>query len=107
MNKSLTTLICMMCLAVAAFGVYMVKYVVQDVQREVASLDAEVKKERESLHLLNAEWAYLNRPERLHALADKHLALAPLDSRQIQDVAILPAAYEGEESGLLIHTGSR
>jgi len=108
MNKGLTTLICMLCFGIGAFGVYMVKYVVQDVQRDVTTLQAQLKDERESLHLLNAEWAYLNRPERLHALAEKHLALAPLDSRQIQDVGVLPAAFDASETaGLLHQTGSR
>lgn len=55
-------LIHMVCVAVLAIGLYMVKYSVQDVQRNVASLKTELAREKESLHLLNAEWAYLNRP---------------------------------------------
>jgi hypothetical protein len=58
----------------------------------VASLKVDLVHERESLHLLNAEWAYLNRPERLRTLADRHLDLAPMDSRQINAVRALPAA---------------
>jgi cell division protein FtsL len=96
MSFRVSGIISMMCFAIAAFGLYIVKYAVQDVQRDVTTLQTEVKDERESLHLLNAEWAYLNRPERLHALADKHLDLQPLDSRKIQDVGVLPAAYVDE-----------
>ena len=94
MSNRISNIIVMMCIAIAAFGLYLVKYTVQDVQRDVAVLESELENERESLHLLNAEWAYLNRPERLQALADSHLALTPLDSRQIQDVGMLPAAFE-------------
>lgn len=97
MSLRVSGIILMMCFAIAASGLYFVKYAVQDVQRDVASLQGELKDERESLHLLNAEWAYLNRPERLHALADKHLNLEPLDSRQIQNVGVLPAAYHADE----------
>lgn len=95
---NLRVLINMVCIAALAIGIYLVKYTVQDVQREVAGLKRELKTEKESLHLLNAEWAYLNRPERLRQLADRHLDLVPLDSRQIDQVRALPAAATVSES---------
>ena len=82
----------MVLFAVLAIGVYLVKYSVQDVQRELAAMKTDLATEKESLHLLNAEWAYLNRPERLRQLADRHLDLVPLDSRQINQVSVLPVA---------------
>lgn len=84
--------------AIAAFGLYMVKYTVQDMQREVARLDAELKNEQESLHLLNAEWAYLNRPERLRDMAERHLQLAPFDTRRMTDIRALPVLVQQEET---------
>lgn len=98
MNNHFVSIIAMVCFGIAAVGLYFVKHVVEDVQRDVAKLETQVAQEDESLHLLNAEWAYLNRPERLHALADKHLMLQPLDSRQIQDVGVLPAAFESPDA---------
>lgn len=89
---NLKVLINMVCVAVLAIGLYLVKYTVQDVQRDVSTLKRDLASEKESLHLLNAEWAYLNRPERLRNLADRHLDLVPLDSRQIEKVSVLPAA---------------
>lgn len=77
-------------LAFAALGLYLVKYWVQDVQVEVAQAEAELKKERESLHLLGAEWAYLNRPERLEKLSQRYLELTPLDSAQFISYQALP-----------------
>lgn len=91
-------LVNMVCVAVLAIGLYLVKYSVQDVQRNVSQLKAELATEKESLHLLNAEWAYLNRPDRLRKLADRHLELTPLDSRQINNVSALPAAATAAES---------
>ncbi len=91
-------LIHMVCVAVLAIGLYMVKYSVQDVQRNVASLKTQLANEKESLHLLNAEWAYLNRPDRLRQLADRHLDLMPLDSRQIEKVNVLPVAVRASET---------
>lgn len=95
---NLRLLIHMVCIAVLAIGLYLVKYSVQDVQRNVASLKKELASEKESLHLLHAEWAYLNRPDRLRRLADRHLDLTPIDSRQIEQVSVLPAAMYGRET---------
>lgn len=89
---NLRILINMVCIAVLAIGLYLVKYSVQDVQRSVAALKTELATEKESLHLLNAEWAYLNRPNRLRNLADRHLDLVAIDSRQIGQVSVLPVA---------------
>lgn len=89
----ITTIIWMASFAIAAFGLYIVKYAVQDLQQEVEVARSELAKEQESLHLLNAEWAYLNRPERLRSLAEAHLSLEPLDSRKVGDIRALPAAY--------------
>ena len=78
---NIRVLINMVCVAVLAIGLYLVKYSVQDVQRNVAALKSDLSKEKESLHLLNAEWAYLNRPDRLRDLADLNfdrLGLLPL-----------------------------
>lgn len=105
MSNRISSIVAMVCFSIAAFGLYCVKYFVQDVQRDVVVLKADLGRENESLHLLNAEWAYLNRPERLHALSDRYLQLQPLDSRQIQDVGVLPAAYDVQGDNLL-HTAA-
>lgn len=96
MSLRLNTMICCICFAIAAYALYMVKFSVQNLQREVAATQAQLDAEKESLHLLNAEWAYLNRPERLRHLADAHLSLVPLDSRRIENMNLLPAATQEE-----------
>ena len=94
MSFRITTLIWMASLSIAYFGVYVVKYTVEGLERNAVAMRAEVNKEHEALHLLNAEWAYLNRPERLRKLAETHLALQPIDSRQINEIKLLPAAFD-------------
>jgi cell division protein FtsL len=89
-SRMVSWLISMGLFAVAAFGLYMVKYTVQDMQREVAQLETEWRQEQESLHLLSAEWAYLNRPERLRQLAERHLDVVALDTRNIIQIQALP-----------------
>ncbi len=92
MSLRITALIYMACFAALSMGLYLVKYSVQNIQRDVVAMKSDLAHEKESLHLLKAEWAYLNRPERLQRLASEHLELVPLDARKIEDVAVLPAA---------------
>jgi len=99
MSLRITALVYMACFAALAMGLYLVKYSVQNIQREVEATRTELAQEKESLHLLKAEWAYLNRPDRLNRLANKHLSLVPLDSKRINDVNVLPAAVTRAPDG--------
>lgn len=63
------------CFALAALALYLVKYQVQSVRDEVTALERKLDHEGEALALLQAEWAYLNRPERLEALAEDYLEM--------------------------------
>ncbi len=90
-------------IVVAAFGLYRVKYEVQSIRAQIAETSQELAQERESLHVVAAEWAYLNRPERLRKLADKYLTGGELTVSQVAEVEAIPfpaqmqAAAEIEE----------
>src|SRR5690606_6275561 len=51
--------------AVCATWAYRVNYATQEAMNRVADLRAAIALEREALGVLRAEWAYLNRPDRL------------------------------------------
>ena len=83
--RTLTSLACVLVVMGLAFWAYRENYRTQaaishmgQVQRETAGL-------REDLGVLRAEWAYLNRPERLRDLVDLNfdrLHLIPAESGQ-------------------------
>ncbi|MCK5284674.1 MAG: hypothetical protein KAJ86_03715 [Alphaproteobacteria bacterium] len=61
-------------------------YTSQSVQRaedELYNIQVSVLKEKEAIHALKAEWAFLNSPARLEALALEYLDLVPPDVGQI------------------------
>ena len=79
-----------------AFWAYRENYATQAALREMGQLQDEIASLREALALQRAEWAYLNRPDRLRDLAVLNfdrLGLLPMEPHQFgraADVAYPP-----------------
>lgn len=72
------------------FWAYRENYATQAALREVRGLQQEIAGLREALSVQRAEWAYLNRPDRLRELAElnfERLGLLPFEPRQFGSVA--------------------
>ncbi len=72
-----------------AFWAYRENYATQHSLREVSGLQQEITSLREALSIQRAEWAYLNRPDRLRdltALNFDRLGLLPLEPEQFGQV---------------------
>jgi hypothetical protein len=79
--------------AAVAFWAYKVNYAAQDALDRVAALRAEIARERDAIRVLEAEWAWLNAPDRLHRLLAQHgerLALEPMDGARYAGLDELP-----------------
>lgn len=77
---------------------------VQQAEERLAVIDAEIQKERDTIHMLNAEWEYLNRPERLEKLAQEFLGLVPpspetMTDTMVRETVALPEKPLLEEEG--------
>lgn len=72
------------------FGLYHLKHEVQALEDDLFRVNRQILAEQEAIHVLHAEWNYMNQPARLQALASRHLDLQPMKTSQIGTLADLP-----------------
>lgn len=77
---------------IAGTSLFMLKYEVQAQEQRLSGLRKDIVEAQESIHVLKAEWSYLNDPSRLREQAERHLGLHPLRPNQIVTIASLPMA---------------
>lgn len=73
---------------------------VHDGRELLSALNRETAQEEESIRVLQAEWSYLNQPQRLENLAREHLKLVPMKGDRfaaLDDVALRPAPQEKKD----------
>ncbi|GLQ34879.1 cell division protein FtsL [Amylibacter marinus] len=89
---------CLGLVVFVAYWAYTENYTTQASSRRVDNLHQQIAQEREALSVLNAEWAYLNRPDRLRDLVEMNfdsLGLVPLAAQhfaELEDIPLPPAA---------------
>jgi hypothetical protein len=70
--------------ALASLGLYQIKYRIQSLKQDLASIRNAIWVEQDAIHVLEAEWAYLNRPQWLAQLSGKYFpSLKPVLPSQI------------------------
>jgi hypothetical protein len=77
-------------LILAASFVYKIKFDSTLQAERVAKLASELRRERDAIATLRAEWAKLDTPGRIQGLADRHLALRPVVPTQYDSLDRLP-----------------
>lgn len=89
MLRILNTLV-IAALVMSAAWVYKIKFESTLKAERVAKLRGELRKERDAIAILRAEWAQLERPDRLQPLAQRHLKLKPIETAQFDTLDKLP-----------------
>ena len=87
--------------AIVTIALLLVSYQVKGLENELAALERAAIAQQEEIHVLNAEWSFLNRPERLARLAERHLDLAPVAPKQMISFAYEPLGQNLESQGYL------
>lgn len=84
------TLLWMFLAAMTGVMTYVVKQCVLAVEKDLRRAESDVYRLQESLHILRAEWAYLNDPVRLQQLVESHLNHGSPTLYQLADLQDLP-----------------
>jgi hypothetical protein len=87
-------LIVVAALVIAAVHVYKIKFESTLQAERLAKLGVEIRSERDRIGALRAEWAQLDSPARIQALAQRHLQLKQIDPAQIEPLGHLPERPE-------------
>jgi hypothetical protein len=82
-------------LIVAAAFVYKIKFDSTLQAERVAKAAGELRRERNAIATLRAEWARLDSPARIQGLADRHLALRSVVTTQFDSFDRLPERPPG------------
>ena len=77
-------------LVFAAAYVYRIKMESTSRTERVLRLHVEIREQRDAIAVLRAEWARLDAPLRLQGLAERYLALKPLNATQYDSLKNLP-----------------
>jgi len=77
-------------LILAAAVVYKIKFDSTLQAERVAKLAGQIRRERDAIAALRAEWAKLDTPGRIEGLAERHLGLKPMQPHQFDNLDNLP-----------------
>lgn len=75
---------------VLSVALFSVKYQVADLEGQLNEINRGIARDHQAIHVLRAEWSYLNDPKRLRELAQKFLKLEPVKGTQLETFATLP-----------------
>lgn len=110
--RGLLTLCSMLVVIALGYWAYHQAILTQQAERRVERLQAEIGAQRERLSILNAEWAYLNRPDRLRELGFinfERLGLLPMSPDQFgraTQIPYPPPVVESETPDLTLENAS-
>jgi hypothetical protein len=84
------------------FAMFSVKYQVQTLEDSYARSEKAIADTRREIRLLEADWAYLNRPDTLSQLNQRYLSLVPMGTKELRlsvaDIAMRPEPPPADDS---------
>lgn len=82
-----------------ALGSSVLKNRVQILEKRLATINENIQKDIQNIHVLKAEWSHYNTPDRLQKLAYEQLSLEKAKPEQIINYSALHFNYEDEKLG--------
>ena len=94
-------------IAVLGSGLYFAKLSVDDRYRTLKQLQQEIKSQTEHNYVLQAEWTYLTRPERLLSLSQSLLGMDTIAPERILPISSIPMARTTSPPSSTANAGAR
>ena len=102
MPIKISSLIVISAILVSGFMLFNVSQQVQEAQRQLAAINNKITYEQEKIKVLEAEWAYLNRPDRLEYLASHYLDMHTMQAQKVwhslsqlpEEQIVTPVTYQ-------------
>jgi len=85
------TVITLFIAALMGVALYYLKYRVTELENELARLNQEIVEDQQAVHVLRAEWSYLNEASRLRSIAEQHLGMVPVRPEQFATPEEIPS----------------
>jgi len=93
------TLIWMFLAIAAGTGLFVLKYEVKSIEGQLVAVHGKTLENLEAVHVLKAEWSYLNQPAHLEDLGRRLLNLEPVKATQTIDIENIPFRPVGAGNG--------
>ena len=93
------TLIWMFLAIAAGTGLFVLKYKVKSIEGQLAAVHGKTLGNLEAVHVLKAEWSYLNQPAHLEDLGRRLLKLEPVKATQTIYIENIPFRPVGAGNG--------
>tara|TARA_B100000575_G_C22699491_1_gene423112 strand:+ start:50 stop:442 length:393 start_codon:yes stop_codon:yes gene_type:complete len=83
-------LLCALFLGTLGTVLYQVKTGIDIREDRLATLESEITKAKREIAVLEAEWAYLSRPERVMELSNRLLGMRPIAKNRVLPIDAIP-----------------
>lgn len=71
----LTIILCCVLALMLSVGLFRITYQVDALEKDLKAITQDIRQEQETIHILEAEWSYLNDPNRLADLTKRYLEM--------------------------------
>lgn len=90
MKRWLMNILCVLMAVSAGAGLFVLKYRVIEEEATLARLHRQILSDKREIHMLKADWALLNDPERLWLLVEVETKWQPVAPEQMIELDDLP-----------------
>ncbi len=94
MKKTLINTLCLFIAVLSGICLFILKYQVKEEERQLQKIHREILQNKREIHMLEAEWAHLNDPQRLLELVKSQTNWETVSADQISTLSDIPLRPE-------------